>query len=387
MTRAAPHRRLDPETRAGLAYCVKVFLVVRIGLLVLGYVATGILPDRAAVSVPGWPDDSNTPGLHNVVTSFEEQDALWYLRIADGGYRAGDGSAAFFPLFPLAVRGTSWASGGRPLAAGLLVSNLAFLGAICVLYLLTRTELSESKARKAVLYISIFPTSFFFFAPYGESLFLLLAVTAFWAARRTRWPVAGASGALAAATRSVGVILAPALAVEALHQWREKRGSPWMVAWAAVVPLGLGAYLWYWQRKTGDALAPLRFQSNWQREAVFAPATLLSATAGAFRDGGFLLLDWLVVAPALAAAAYGVIRFRPAFSVFTWLGILVPLSFIWPDRPLMSMPRFVLPLFPIFWALAELAERRRIPHTLIVGVSAAGLGVLTVLFVDAHFIF
>ncbi len=383
----ARRRRIDPETRAGLLYCIRVFLAVRIGLLILGYVATGLLPDRAAVSAPGWPDDTNTPGLHNVVTSFEEQDALWYLRIADGGYRTDDGSAAFFPLFPLAVRGTSWVLGGRPLAAGFLVSNLAFLGALCMLYLLTRSELSESKARKAVLYISIFPTSFFFLAPYGESLFLLLAVTAFWAARRARWPAAAASGALAAAARSVGVILAPALAVEAIQQWREKRGSMWMVLWAGVVPLGLGAYLWYWQAKTGDTLAPLRFQSNWDREAAFPPATLVAATTGAFRDGGYLLLDWLIVVPALAAAAYGVIRFRPAFSVFTWLGILAPLSLIWPDRPLMSMPRFILPLFPIFWALAELADRRRLRHTLIVGVSAAGLGVLTVLFVNAHFIF
>jgi len=53
----------------------------------------------------------------------------------------------------------------------------------------------------------------------------------------------------------------------------------------------------------------------------------------------------------------------------------------------MSVPRFLVVLFPIFWGLALLAERKRIPHHLIVAVSAAGLGLLTVLFVNWFYIF
>ena len=37
--------------------------------------------------------------------------------------------------------------------------------------------------------------------------------------------------------------------------------------------------------------------------------------------------------------------------------------------------------------LALLAERKRVPHSLIVAVSAAGLGLLTLLFVDWFYIF
>ena len=207
--------------KEGVWYCLKVFVALRIGLFVLALVATALLPVHRVysanvtppvpgpVSVPGWPAHETTPGLHNLVTAWERFDGLWFLRIATKGYVSGDGSAAFFPMYPLAIRAVSFLVGGHPLAASLIVSNLAFLGALIVLYFLTSSELSKSAARKAVLYLSVFPTSFFFLAPYSESLFLLLSVGSFWAARRRKWPLAGALGALAAATRSLGILIAP----------------------------------------------------------------------------------------------------------------------------------------------------------------------------------
>ncbi len=53
----------------------------------------------------------------------------------------------------------------------------------------------------------------------------------------------------------------------------------------------------------------------------------------------------------------------------------------------MSMPRFVLVLFPLFWALAWAVERGLIPHAAVLAVEAAGLGLLTVLFVNWYYIF
>jgi len=411
--------------REGILYCLKVFLALRLGLFVLGLVATaiflphsshpGVLPPP--VDVPGWPAHEITPGWHNLFTSFERQDALWFLRIATDGYAVGDGSAAFFPLYPLVVQLFSFGLGGHPLAAALLVSNVAFLGALIVLYFLTASELSEPAARRTVLYLAVFPTSFFFLAPYSESLFLLLAVSSFWAARRRRWALAGILGALAAATRSVGVLLAPALAFEAVHQWWEARAHQaragpaavdpgraplsrdgsvgTLVArllWSAGVALGLLAYFLYWKIAFGDLSAPYDAQKNWDRVAVMPWQTIWRATKDAFQfagqyAGGYHQLDWLVVMPGLALAAYALWRFRPAYGLFTWASLLVPLSYIFEGRPFMSMPRFLLPLFPIFWSLAVLAERRRLPHSLIVGVSAAGLGLLTVLYVNWYFTF
>lgn len=385
---------MRPQTREGIRYCLTVFLAVRVGLFVLGLAAVALIPPLGPVSVPGWPAQPlPDPGWHNVFTSFERMDALWFLRIASDGYRSGDGSAAFFPLYPVAIRVVSWAIGGHPLAAALLVSNASFAAALCVLYALTAFELSVAAARRTVLYLALFPTSFFFFAPYSESLFLLLAVTSFWGARSRRWALAGVAGALATLTRNVGVVLAVALLAEAFHQRAERRGS-WLpgIAAAGVTGLGTLAYLAFWGAKTGEWLAPFGQQANWQRTATWPWTTLIDGTSAAFRlvgeaSGGYWLIDWLIVAPVLVASVYALWQYRPSYLVYLWGGLLVPLSFIFPDRPLMSMPRFVLPLFPAFWVLAELTERWRIPQMAVAALGAAGLGLLVVLFVNWYYIF
>lgn len=374
--------------RERFLYCLKVFLALRIGLMVLGFLAIAVIPARDLVSVPGWADRAFAPGLHNLFTAFEKQDALWFLRIATGGYRVGDGSAAFFPLYPLAIRGVSFVLGGRPLAAALLVSNLSFLGALFVLYSLTASEFSDAVARKTVLFICVFPTSFFFLAPYSESLFLLLSLTSFWAARKGKWWLAGTAGAGAALTRSAGILLVPALAVEAVHQWR-KRGSglAGRLVWSGVPALGTLSYLAWWQVRAGNWKAPLEFQANWDRHPAFPLTTLVKATAAAWNNGSYWLLDWLVVVPVLAVAVYAVFKLRPSYSVYSWACIIAPLCLVWDTRPLMSMSRFVVVIFPAFWGLALLVENRRISRDLVVAVGAAGLALMAVLFVNAYFVF
>jgi hypothetical protein len=285
--------------------------------------------------------------------------------------------------------------GGHPLAAAFLVSHLAAYGSMVLLYFLTASEWDERVARRTVLYLAVFPTSFFLLAPYSESLFLLLALLCLWGARRGRWAVAGLAGAAASATRNVGVLLAVPLAVEAVHQWLERRSVRRLLvslAWSAVVVAGVGAYLLYWRDLSGDALAPLHQQANWQREGSFPLATVLGGTREAFRfvgeyPGGYHLVDWLIVVPALVAGLWVVVRSRALYGVYTWLSLLAPLSFIFPLRPFMSVPRFLLPVFPILWAGAVWGLRRRGIHEAVVAVSAGLLGLLTVLFVNWYYVF
>jgi hypothetical protein len=385
----------DPSRRAGLIFCLEVFIVVRLGLLVLGLVAVGLFPPLEPVSVPGWPARSlPDPGWHNLFTAWERFDALWFLRIAADGYRATDGSAAFFPLYPVAVRIVSALLGGHPFAAGLLVSNASFLGALLVLYTLTRSELSERVARTTVVLLCCFPTSFFFLAPYSESLFLLLAVSALWAARRRRWGIAAAAGFGAALTRSVGLVVALAMAVEAIQQRGEARDRPLLPGLAAASAGGLGTFavLAFWAAKAQDWLAPLDQQANWERSFSWPWMTLIDGSRAAFRylgdtNGSYWLIDWLIVVPVLAAAVVVLIRYRWTYGIYVWGSLLIPLSFIFEDRPLMSMPRFVLPLFPAFWAMAEVLGRWRVPRWAVAAVGAAGLGLLAPLFINWYYIF
>jgi Gpi18-like mannosyltransferase len=386
---------VNDRTREALRYSLTVFVAVRLVLFVAGMVAAGLIHPIDPVSVPGWHAPLVAGGDWRVVfTAWERFDALWFLRIADAGYRMTDGSAAFYPLFPLLVRVVSFALGGHPFAAGMLVSNASFAAALCVLYLLTAEERSVETARTAVLLTAVFPSALFFYAPYSESLFLLLVLVCFRAARRRAWWMAAAAAVLAALTRIVGIALAPALAIEAIQQWREGHRSSLVRGLVAAAAPGVGtaAYLWYWYAKIGDALAPIHFQVNWLRTPSWPWVTFAKATEDLVRyvgteNGGYWAIDWLIVVPVVAASIWAIRRYRPSYVVYMWSGLLIPLSYVFEPRPLMSMPRFVLPLFPVFWAISELTHRWRIPRAAVAAAAAGGLGLLTVLFVNWYYIF
>lgn len=382
--------------RRGVRYCLLVFLGVRVALSIVAVIGTALLPSGEPVGPPGWEAFPIEGGWHNVVTAWERFDALWFLRIADQGYMDGDGSAVFFPGYPLLIRGVAFLLGGRPLAAGILVSNMAFAGALIVLYFLTSAEWGERVARRSVLYLAIFPTAFFFLAPYSESPFLLFTLLAFWGARRGRWGVAGVAGAAAAATRNIGVLLALPLAVEGFQQWRANRTGPAPLLGAlgagAMVGLAAGAYLLFWKVKAGEWLAPVTQQANWEREFVLPLESLWLGTREAFRwigvyPGGYHLLDWVLVVPALVAAGWVAFRTRAAYAIYTWSSLLVPLSFTFLPRPFMSLPRFLLVIFPLVWAPAIWAERRRGVHEAVLIAFSLGLGTMTVLFATWYFVF
>ena len=387
------------ERRARLVravrYSLGTFLVLRVALTLVSLAGVGLLPSiDNDVSAGGWPAAPVSHGLHNLVTAWERFDALWFLGIATGGYDIGGQSAVFFPGYPLAIRALTPIVGGHPLAAAFVISHLAALGSFVLLYLLTAEEWDEPTARRAVAYLAVFPTSFFLLAPYSESLFLLLALATFLAARRGRWAIAGIAGLGAAGTRNVGVLLVAPLVVEAVQQSfeRKQRSLVRSLPWAIGPLLGLGGYLLYWQIAGGDWLAPVNQQATWQRDWTLPVVTLWRATVEAFRfvgtyPGGYHLLDWLVFVPCLAAAAWVAVRARPLYAVYTWLALLAPLTLAFGPRPLMSVPRFLLPLFPILWAPAALAARRPGVHAAVLAVSGGLLGLMAVLFVNWYYVF
>ena len=395
--------------RDGLLYCIKVFVGTRLALGAIALIGVALLPDFAhvsagvrdqlpivptPVSVPGWPAHAITPGWHNVFTAWERLDALWFLKIATHGYAKTDASAAFFPLYPALIAALSFTFDGHPLAASLVISNGAFLGALVVLFVLTRTELSDDHARRAVLYAAVFPTALFFVAPYSESLFLLLVLVALWAARRGRWAVAGMSGALAALTRNLGVLVAPALLVEALLQRRSTgrdRAPGKQALWSLTPVAGLAGYLVYWKVYSGDWLAPLHQQANWQRALANPLVTVGRGTQEAFRyigfyPGGYHTLDWLITVPVLAAGIYALLRFRPTFGIFAAAMLIVPLASMFAARPLIAYTRYALPVFPIYWAFAAWTSGRRAAHEVVVVTAAALLGLMTLLFVNWYYV-
>jgi hypothetical protein len=371
--------------RDGWRETLWAFLGARILLAVIGVVGGGMLtlPAGQPPTDAGFPNPPLAPGWHMLVTSLQRQDAQWFLRLATSGYGPGDHSAAFFPGFPVSVRLVDLVPGIGPLGAGVLVANVAALAALLLLHALTRFELGAEAARRAVLFAALFPTAFFLYAPYSESLFLLASVAAFWFARRDRWAWAALAGAVAAATRSVGVLLVFALAVEALAQYR--RGRPLLprLAAAAAVAVGPLIYVAWWQWRYADAWAPLDAQRAWRPDGVHQPIeVIVGAVQFAWRYQTWWLLDLLVVAIAVAGIAIAARRIPLAYTVYAAASLVLPMLLPLASRPLLSMPRFAAVLFPASWGWALAAGSRRPPETAILVAFTGGFAVLAFLFIN-----
>src|SRR5207244_7984595 len=111
-------------------------------------------------------------------------------------------------------------------------------------------------AADSVLLLALFPTAYVFSSVYSDALFLALAGWSFlFAVRGQAWR-AGIAGALACATRLVGLALLPALA---LLLWR----TPRKLVPLALLPAAVGASALYLHRDVGDAFAFSPAQPHW----------------------------------------------------------------------------------------------------------------------------
>jgi Gpi18-like mannosyltransferase len=199
---------------------------------------------------------------------FSAWDSTWYEKIATFGYEyINDGeehSVAFFPLFSLICRAVM--SIGLPFeAAGTLVNNFAFLGALIVSYAWINQHHGVSAARWATAVLAWFPLSIFGTVIYSEGLYLLFSAAALRAfdQKQNAWTVLW--GAMATATRSTGIALIPALL---LASWQEHRGIKAYFA-SLATSTGLLLYCLYCQLKFGDALAFFNAQKAWRPSLGF----------------------------------------------------------------------------------------------------------------------
>jgi Mannosyltransferase (PIG-V) len=392
--------------RIGASSRLAVLLVAVFAALSFGPASGGLARENALK----FDDPALTHALADpLLAPLARWDSVWYLRIADSGYGDSPVRAAFFPLYPLLVRGVGALFGGSHgalLAAAYVVSLAAFLVALALLHRLTELELGRRLARPTLLLLALFPAAVYFGAPYAESLFLLLAVGVFYAARTGRWAGAGTCAGLAAATRSAGILLLLPLA---MIWWSSRPRRAADAAWLLLAPLGLAAYAAWLGLVEGDALRFLDVQDAWSRELTVPLAGawdgLVAAVDGAhqlvsglrppvyfevaagdpFRIAAINVMLFATLVFALAACV-GVLRRLPRpYGAWVAASLVLPLSFPVTPQPLMSLPRFVSVLFPVFMWLALVCEERRATDV-VVAASAIGLGLFTAQYASWHWI-
>src|SRR2546429_2110579 len=374
--------------RAPIRDILWLFTGTRLVLLMVTYFAYILLTA---------PKYSSTPvDTVALFSSWNHWDAANYVRIAQFGYNQLPYDLAFFPLFPLLIAAIAYPLGGGwgYLLAGTLISNAALLGALFVIYQLAVDIGGDQVARRTLLYLCIFPTAFYFFAAYNESLLILLTAGSFLDMRRQKWWLAGVLGLLASLTRSAGLLLVIPYMIElwisrasitATRQNFVLRVLPLLL-----IPVGTLLYCIYCWHITGNPIAFASVQSHWGRHTTWPWAGIEQAFIDLFWNQPFgsfneahIILDLTATIGFIVLAILGWRKLRLSYSI--WVAILLFYYLLSPglDKTdvLLSNQRFVLEMFPAFITLAMLGIKHPRLHQALMLVFPALLATLSMLFI------
>ena len=298
-------------------------------------------------------------GARRWIRPWYRWDAIWYAEISRNGYVAEPGkqsSVAFLPLLPLVMRLGSML-GLDPYWVGLLVPNLAFSVGLVLFGKIAWQLVGDAEVVwRSCLLLVAFPWSFFFSAPYQESLAFMLGAAAILAWLRHKPGLCALSLGVASAARlttvsmSVGVLLE--WAGDLIHR-RAPRHSAWLVALSGV--LGISVFALYLHLTFGDPSLHFKAHGSWDRQRPSVLNILASAT--------HLPLEfWLVEPPFdyLVMIAFLILGIRMWSRRGPLWGslILVPILLLMASGSLRSATRVSLMAFPAFIEVAEVLSSR-----------------------------
>ncbi|HLI95075.1 MAG TPA: mannosyltransferase family protein [Candidatus Baltobacteraceae bacterium] len=355
-----------------------------------------VIAELAAVIVGQRPGEHAQESQNLLLNVWGRWDAVHYIDIATFGYHGTD--MAFFPLYPLLVAGLG-ALMGNHLAAGIVISNVALFFGLLFLYKLVEHEFDRGVARRAIFYISIFPTAVFFSAVYTESLFFMLTVASFYYMRQRHWWRAGIIGLFAAMTRVEGVLLIVPFVIEwVTANWtlvkdpfdpdnvKALRRAAVDLLPLVLIGLGLALYMGYLWVLNGDPLYFSHVQIHWNRHLAAPWTAIINSWHQITRTHNGQTIANQSIQLAFTALMIGVLlggfrKLKPSYIAYMALSIIVPMS----TSSLMSMQRFALVLFPMFAILALWGKRPSVNNT-VVAFSLPLLGLFTVLFADWYWV-
>ena len=374
-----------PPAAQGLQPGWKIFLLgagSRVGLLLAGMAAAMLLSDGGLT----W---------EGAFQQLQRWDAAHYIRLIEEGYQGytENGHHLFLVFFP----GYVWAARLLRLVipstalAGTALSCLCYGGACCYLYRLAGEAYNGRVARDALLYMSLFPFSFFSGLVMTEGLFLLATTGACWYAWRGKWLAFGLFGALAALTRMTGLLVIVVGVIRLLEAYRpleppvgKSLGRCWKplllrlpltLLPAAGTLLYLLLNLWV----DGDPFAFASHQEHWHQGYLWI-SQVVEYIGRYLGDNLGSSYGWAVWVPALALFVVGLAllywaalrKGHPAgLLAYGFCFFVATYSLSW----LLSAGRYLSTCFVLFLFLAKLTQRRPALRAALLGGEGVLLGV------------
>lgn len=329
-------RRLTPADRRVLG----LWAAAHLGLAVLAWMSSWIGGKRG--------------GYQGILGIYGQWDYTWYQNIAAHGYFSGHSlgapEPAFLPGFPVALAAVhvivrNW------VAAGLLISLVAGgVALVCI---------ARLSSERAALYLITAPAAMYLMVGYSEALFLALALSAWMAARRADWLLAGILAGIAGLVRVNGLFLIAALLVAAATSARGGRLRA--TAYAAIALSGPGAYVLYLWAGTGSIGAWFSAsRAGWNLHATWPWTAWRNTWRTAFGPGlppDRAAMFQIEIACMLAAWALTLVLLRRrAWAEATYCGlagmVLGSTTFY------QAVPRALLVMWPLYILVAKATEKR-----------------------------
>jgi hypothetical protein len=366
--------------RRDLRFVLIAYGVCAVVFFVVANWSAAHLPASGPVPAHGFPD-------HRFFNGWTRYDSDWYQSIARRGYYyAGPGqqsSVAFFPGYPAAMR-LATVIFRDALISGVVVTYLAGLAAALLFSRFCRAAFGPRAGRVGVLVLLLYPFSLFLFgAVYSDALFLAAALGAFLLLEADRPWLAGWLGAVAVASRPVGLAVALGLVVRALELRGVVPGGPgrldgrvagaaaghrtpfvpWPVklravrardAGVLVSVLGLAAFcalLWW---RFGDPFATFKVvnATGWGRN--FDASTLFKRNFFRYFAGGwfgtaqFIVgVNGIATVAALGLLPFVVRRLGWGYGLYAMALLVVPAA---TSPEFLATGRYALAAFPCFAA-------------------------------------
>jgi len=296
--------------------------------------------------------DFNLPHWLNSLANF---DGIHYLLIARQGYSQWE--QAFFPLYPLLIKLLTFVV-NNGLIVSLLISNIAFL---IGLFILSRL-IDKKHAFWFLVFILVFPTSFFFGAVYTEGLFFLLFVSTLYFLKKQKYLLTSLVVTLASLTKLIGVFLI----IPIFFHWIKKRKS---FATIAAPLVGLGIYCIYLFKTTGDPFFFLTsqpiFGANRSTSLIFLPQVVwryikIFITAAHNFQYFISLLEFSIFMLVFVILAFDLLKNfkirnveRLSLNLFSFANLILPTL----TGTFSSVPRYALFSLSFFLYLAEIRNK------------------------------
>ncbi len=358
----------EAEAPAGLGPPSPRYVGVGIALALYAAIKVAQLAFVAWLAIPDGP---------SIKDRLLAWDGGWFVRVATEGYPHGysydesghmvGNGLAFFPLYPLLIRGVHWCGVDAGVAA-IAISWAAGVATTVLLYRFGTALRDERVGYALVVLFNAAPMSVVLSMGYSEALFSALVIGMLYAAYRNAFLTAGVLGLGAALTRPTGLAAAVALAAAAALAIRAGTAG-WRAAVGALVALaGVPGYLLWVGERVGDLNAWFTIQTaGWGTTFDWGASTWDFLYTAFHQGNGWVQVSVaIILVAAVVAAGFAVVR--RAWPPLIVYGVLALALVVGQAGYYHSKPRLLLPVLLTLIPAAYAAGRARSSWTAAVGL-------------------